>query len=539
MKRLLTDNRFLAVVLLLLFIPIHLYALGELPFGMYVDEVGMAYDAWCLANYGVDRYLKPFPVYLTNYGGGQSAMYAWLAAGLIALTGSTSTALLRLPGAAFGLMTMTFGALVVHEIMGKKHPKAWFVFGLFYLICPYFTMAARFGLDCNLMLGMSTAFLYAVLRAAKLGRMRDYALAGLSGALTLYTYAVSYIPVALFLLFSLLWLVRMRRFRWRNIAAAAAPFAVVAGPLIAMQVINLFDLNEVTLFGTFTLTKLPHYRTDELGFGNLLGGLIGAIRSALTHDVYAPNAPFQFWTMYPLSVPFAVIGAVTLLVRGVRSFRRREADPAFFALMWGVAMLCVGALFQKGWPAPNVNQINGILFVTAASAVLGIFTALDWLRGNVRRAASAVVALAYAASAVLFFNWYFIERDESFQFSEIPAELLDVLEQTPEFDGRTVHIALIYPYYCFAEQISPYELDLAAQASEGEITYVTYGNYRFVPADFLPPLDPDDLYVCTARDSDYNLYLRDDDRFQCVQIGEMLLYFDADLSVELPQADES
>lgn len=539
MKRLLTDNRFLAVVLLLLFIPIHLYALGELPFGMYVDEVGMAYDAWCLANYGVDRYLKPFPVYLTNYGGGQSAMYAWLAAGLIALTGSTSTALLRLPGAAFGLMTMTFGALVVHEIMGKKHPKAWFVFGLFYLICPYFTMAARFGLDCNLMLGMSTAFLYAVLRAAKLGRMRDYALAGLSGALTLYTYAVSYIPVALFLLFSLVWLVRMRRFRWRNIAAAAVPFAVVAGPLIAMQVINLFDLNEVTLFGMFTLTKLPHYRTDELGFGNLLGGLIGAIRSALTHDVYAPNAPFQFWTMYPLSVPFAVIGAVTLLVRGVRSFRRREADPAFFALMWGVAMLCVGALFQKGWPAPNVNQMNGIMFVTAASAVLGIFTALDWLRGNVRRAASAVVALAYAASAVLFFNWYFIERDESFQFSEIPAELLDVLEQTPEFDGRTVHIALIYPYYCFAEQISPYELDLAAQASEGEITYVTYGNYRFVPADFLPPLDPDDLYVCTARDSDYNLYLRDDDRFQCVQIGEMLLYFDADLSVELPQADES
>ncbi len=539
MKRLLTDNRFLAVVLLLLFIPIHLYALGELPFGLYVDEVGMAYDAWCLANYGVDRYLKPFPVYLTNYGGGQSAMYAWLAAGLIALTGSTSTALLRLPGAAFGLMTMTFGALVVHEIMGKKHPKAWFVFGLFYLICPYFTMAARFGLDCNLMLGMSTAFLYAVLRAAKLGRMRDYALAGLSGALTLYTYAVSYIPVALFLLFSLVWLVRMRRFRWRNIAAAAAPFAVVAGPLIAMQVINLFDLNEVTLFGMFTLTKLPHYRTDELGFGNLLGGLIGAIRSALTHDVYAPNAPFQFWTMYPLSVPFAVIGAVTLLVRGVRSFRRREADPAFFALMWGVAMLCVGALFQKGWPAPNVNQMNGIMFVTAASAVLGIFTALDWLRGNVRRAASAVVALAYAASAVLFFNWYFIERDESFQFSEIPAELLDVLEQTPEFDGRTVHIALIYPYYCFAEQISPYELDLAAQASEGEITYVTYGNYRFVPADFLPPLDPDDLYVCTARDSDYNLYLRDDDRFQCVQIGEMLLYFDADLSVELPQADES
>ncbi len=528
MKRLLADNRFLAVVLLLLFIPIHLFALGELPSGLDVDEAGMAYDAWCLANYGVDRYLKPFPVYLTNYGGGQSAMYAWLAAGLIALTGSTSTAVLRLPAAAFGLLTMAFGALVGHEIMGKKHPKAWFAFGLFYLICPYFTMAARFGLDCNLMLGMSTVFLYAMIRAVKGEGPLRYALAGLSGALTLYTYAVSYVPTALFLLFSLVWLVRMRRFRWRNIAAAAVPFAVVAGPLVAMQVINLFDLPEVTLFGTFTLTKLPYYRTDELGLGNLLGGLVGAIRSALTHDVYAHNAPFQFWTMYPLSVPFAVIGAAALLVRGVRSFRRREADPAFFALMWGIAMLMVGALFQKGWPAPNVNQMNGILFVTAASAVLGIFTALDWLRGNLRRAASAIVALAYAASAVLFFNWYFIERDESFQFVELPAEFLDVLEQTPEFSGRTVHFTLTYPYYCFTEQISPYELDLAAQGDE-----VAYGNYRFVLTDFLPPLDPDDLYVCTTRDPDYNLYLRDDSRFQCVQIGEMLLYFDADLSVDL------
>ena len=66
MKRLLADNRFLAVVLLLLFIPIHLFALGELPSGLDVDEAGMAYDAWCMANYGVERYLKPFPVYLTN-----------------------------------------------------------------------------------------------------------------------------------------------------------------------------------------------------------------------------------------------------------------------------------------------------------------------------------------------------------------------------------------------------------------------------------------------------------------------------------------
>ena len=117
---------------------------------------------------------------------------------------AVNTFIIRLPAALFGLILMTFGALTAHEVLGEKHPKAWFAFGLFYLICPYFTMAARFGLDCNLMLGMSTVFLYAMIRAVKGEGPLWYALAGLSGALTLYTYAVSYIPMALFLLFSLL-----------------------------------------------------------------------------------------------------------------------------------------------------------------------------------------------------------------------------------------------------------------------------------------------------------------------------------------------
>ena len=52
--------------------------LTEIPAGMHVDEAGMAYDAWCLGNFGTDRFLNKWPVYLINYGSGQSAMYAYL-----------------------------------------------------------------------------------------------------------------------------------------------------------------------------------------------------------------------------------------------------------------------------------------------------------------------------------------------------------------------------------------------------------------------------------------------------------------------------
>ena len=42
--------------------------LNEVPFGLHVDEAGMAYDAFSFANWGVDRYLNSYPVYLINYG---------------------------------------------------------------------------------------------------------------------------------------------------------------------------------------------------------------------------------------------------------------------------------------------------------------------------------------------------------------------------------------------------------------------------------------------------------------------------------------
>ena len=72
----------------LLFAVTRLWMLADIPRGLHVDEAGMAYDAYCLANFGTDRYLKHFPVYLINYGDGQSAMYAYLAAICVKLMGA-------------------------------------------------------------------------------------------------------------------------------------------------------------------------------------------------------------------------------------------------------------------------------------------------------------------------------------------------------------------------------------------------------------------------------------------------------------------
>ena len=521
MKTLLRDNRFLAAVLLLLFLFIHLYALDELPGGLNTDEVGTAYDAWCLANYGVDRHRDPFPVYPINYGDGQSAMYGWVLTALIALTGTVNTFIIRLPAALFGLILMAFGALTAHEVLGEKHPKAWFAFGLFYLVCPYFTMAARFGLDCNLLAGMSTAFLYAVVRAARRGRMRDYALAGIAAGLTLYTYAVSYMIMALFLLLALVYLARVRLLRWKNVLAAALPLVLIAWPLVAVQVINLFDLPEVTLFGKITLPRIPDYRAGEFGLSNPLRSLFNALKSTLMYDDRAANSTPQFWTMYPISVPFVLIGAIALLARGIRAVRTRAHDCAFFPLLWGALALAVGVTLSGDALQPNTNQMNGIFFAAALSAVTGIYTVLDWLRGNVRRAAAAAIATAYAACGGLFFHWYFIERSQDALFEAPMSEAIAFIEANDELAGRTVCMSQHYTYYLYATLPSPYDYSVPESGPFGDC-----GNYHFEPSDFVPPYDPESIYVVSQQ---YDAHIIEEAGFQPLQVGNAIVYLPADI----------
>lgn len=61
--------KFLIFLLFMLTIFTSTFKLGEVPYGLHVDEAGMAYDAISISKYGVDRYLNKFPVYLINYGG--------------------------------------------------------------------------------------------------------------------------------------------------------------------------------------------------------------------------------------------------------------------------------------------------------------------------------------------------------------------------------------------------------------------------------------------------------------------------------------
>lgn len=68
------------IILLIFFLALftRFYKLTELPVGLHDDEAAMAYDAFSLAHWRVNRQMMHLPVYLFNYGGGQSALYAYI-----------------------------------------------------------------------------------------------------------------------------------------------------------------------------------------------------------------------------------------------------------------------------------------------------------------------------------------------------------------------------------------------------------------------------------------------------------------------------
>ena len=83
-KTLQKDSIIFFICFLYIFI-FHLFSYNR--FGYYVDEIGSMYDAYCITNFGVDRWLNSYPIHFLNYGDGQSAIFVYILSILFKLFG--------------------------------------------------------------------------------------------------------------------------------------------------------------------------------------------------------------------------------------------------------------------------------------------------------------------------------------------------------------------------------------------------------------------------------------------------------------------
>ena len=259
---------------------------------MHIDEASVAYNAYSIVNHGVDRYTNLFPIYFMNFDGGQSALYTYLAALFIKLFGY-SIICVRIPAFIFSVLTFIFGYLIGKKIAGKK---CGVLVAFLITVCPYFIQVSRWGLDCNLMLGMFTISIYLLLKAINNKKASSFLLAGCMFGLTLYSYALSYLLVPLCLFFVLVYLIYTKNITFKNFLFFTIPLILLSLPLILNVLINMGLINEIhTRF--FSIPKMKTNRVSEIRLSNFWVNLLD-LKNYLIGDGIIFNAIPKYGPLY-------------------------------------------------------------------------------------------------------------------------------------------------------------------------------------------------------------------------------------------------
>ena len=304
-------ERYYVWILFILMIGLLTYRLGTLNPYVNVDEAAMGYTSWCMAHGGTDRYGYSFPVYLKNFYSGQSVAYMWFLLPWVKLFGLNLWTV-RLPMAlAYG-----FTFFIWHHLLRFTDSGTRVTGTILYVISPILIGMGRVGLDCNLMLPATIWMMDAILTAIQTEKGRYYFLSACLCGFTLYTYALSYLflPVFLFIIFALL--LKRKKISRKNALIVIFTLGIMAVPAI-LEVYTLYirktDWNLGSLqfimmnrdtgkeLTDLSLKNLPRFLSCLIATDYITWNFIGD---------FMVSVPFGrcYFNFYLISIPFFFFG---------------------------------------------------------------------------------------------------------------------------------------------------------------------------------------------------------------------------------------
>lgn len=448
-------KKILLVFLLLIFIT-RIYKFGEIPNFIGVDEAGAAYDAYCLSKYGVDRYLNSFPLYLINFGGGQSALYSYATIPFIKLIGTNIIAY-RLPELLFFLM----GIVVCYILANKmKDKKIALLYTFLIIICPWNIEASRQGLDCNLLAPM---FMLDVLLLVTANKNWHYIVAGLAIGVTLYTYCLAWILIPVFLLIYIIYMLWVNRINFKQVILLGIPIALLATPLIYLILLNKGYVTR-TNFGIFTIPKLFFFRQGEISINNLLqyGGY--SLKTIFTDSR----------GIYLVELPFLLIGIVVGIKEFIKSIKEKEFSFTGFMTVVFIILLICNLLVVVG----TLNRANILYLPMLYLITIGISYLSKGSKWTIISILVILTAL-FVAFEVSYYNEN-LEQRRTRRYEDIELfQITEKLENDENLKNIAKHFIITnkaepYIFTMLATKPSPYDLKFLYEQKVKQ-----YGNYFF------------------------------------------------------------
>jgi 4-amino-4-deoxy-L-arabinose transferase-like glycosyltransferase len=178
--------------IVLIAIALRFYKLGQVPTGLYWDEIAMLVDAKSVAQSGQDMHGNPwYQLIFPSYGDYKLPVYIWLASVSVKILGVTEYAL-RLPSALAGIGTVVIAGLLAKELTRRltKDDKIIQLTQLATMgvmaVSPWAMMFSRTGFEGHLAQFLVATSLLCVLKSK--GRGQWLVVAALLGVLATYTY---------------------------------------------------------------------------------------------------------------------------------------------------------------------------------------------------------------------------------------------------------------------------------------------------------------------------------------------------------------
>lgn len=338
--------------------------LDKFPAGLNCDEASVSYNAFSILNTMSDRYGNFMPVYTPAFGGGQSVLLVYLTIPFVKLFGLNILAT-RLPMAIISSISL----IVFYQIINftdYDDKIKWFAL-LFFTLNPWHIMKSRWGLDCNIfpdIMLIAILFLvkYFYSKNEKNKKERDNKFLYLSFvflAISAYTYATSYVALAIFCIVLFIYGLKTKTINVRQIIINILIVLIITWPLIIFVIINFLDLPEVRLpFCTIPRLNINRMsRRSILVSDNVLVALATNILDIIKlliiqRDGLYWNSIRGFGIYYLFSFPFFVAG----LYDYVKNNKKRLVIDTVF-LLW----LGAGIVFCLFLSEININRINFVI----------------------------------------------------------------------------------------------------------------------------------------------------------------------------------
>jgi len=369
--------------------------LTDRPPGFYLDESSYAYNAWTIAQGGVDEHGLAWPIIFEAFPGDwKSAPYAYVLAAIFKITGPSILAA-RLVGAVAALLAA--GLLGVLAYRATRGLTIALFTALAAILTPWLFEPSRLAFEVSLMPALIAGFLVAV-HGRKAEQRWSWGevlvIALLLGGIT-YTYTLGRLLGPLFAFGLLLY---FRRDRWPNVPRVWLVYGVVLLPLLGFAVAHP---------GALTA------RLDETGY---LGAPLPDILARFARQVLA-NVDLVRWLLvgdsnerqHVAGVMGSLLAATLMLaVLGIdRVIHGRSSRP-----FWLYAIYALCAALIPASLTTNDFHVHRLIAVPIVLIVLTI-PAQAWLVRNGSSARSRRVAyVALVLGTVIQGAWFQIRYAE-------------------------------------------------------------------------------------------------------------------------------